>query len=144
MEESLEPLSVSQVIEAPDPDQIFKELSMRSGFEIYDRGLLCRASPLDGVLKIVVPVKLQERCLSLFHLQRIAGHPGSTKMYGQLRRSFEWPIMALDVARHVSSCPSCIKHSLKSKRKTTRIKLFPPNDPKEFISIDILGPLITS
>jgi transposase InsO family protein len=34
--------------------------------------------------------------------------------------------------------------SLKTKRKTTRMQLFPPNDPMEFIAMDILSRLATS
>ena len=109
-----------------------------------DRGVLCRISPLDGAIQIAIPTTLQDRCMGLFHLPRIAGHPGSTKMYSQMRRGFYWPRMAADIYHYVSKCPSCAKKLLRTKRKTTRMQLFPPNAPMEFIAMDILGPLTTT
>jgi transposase InsO family protein len=34
-----------------------------------------------------------------------------------------------------------VKKSLKVSRKTTRLQLFPPSAPMEFIAMDLLGPL---
>jgi Integrase zinc binding domain len=93
------------------------------------------------IVQIVVPTSYQERCIGLFHLPKIAGHPGNTKLYGQLRKLFYWPCMAGDISRYAASCPSCVNKSLRISRKTTRMKLFPPSASMEFAAMDILGPL---
>jgi Integrase core domain len=43
--------------------------------------------------------------------------------------------------RYLSVYPLCAKSRLKRNRRTTYLKLFPPSQPLEFISLDILGPL---
>jgi hypothetical protein len=138
---SLEPLAVSEISKCQEEDELCKALLTKHSIAEDDRGLLCRTSPLDGATQVVVPVSLRERCLGLFHLPKIAGHPGSTKMYSQMRKIFYWPHMAADITHYVASCPSCVKKSLKVSRKTTRLQLFPPSAPMEFIAMDLLGPL---
>jgi transposase InsO family protein len=140
-EVSLEPLRVSEIVAAQADDEMCKTLLSKNCFAVDDRGLVCRTSPLDGALQIVMPTEFQERCLSLCHLPKIAGHPGSTKMYTQMRKLFYWPRMAIDINRYVSSCPSCVKKSLRVSRKTMKLQLFPPSSPMEFIAMHILGPL---
>jgi Integrase core domain len=49
--------------------------------------------------------------------------------------------MAKDIYQFVASCPSCAKSRLKRNRRTNYLKLFPPSQPLEFISLYILGPL---
>jgi transposase InsO family protein len=140
----LEPLAVSEVISAQAEDELCKVLLQRGKIAEDYRGMLCRTSPLDGAVQILVPEKLREKCMGLFHLPRIAGHSGSSKMYEQMRRYLYWPRMSIDVANYVSNCPSCIKRSLRNSRKTTRLLLFPPSAPMEFVAMDILGPLTTT
>ena len=140
----MEPLRLTEVIDAQRGDDMCQTLLQKGHISEDDRGVLCRISPLDGAIQIAIPTILQDRCMGLFHLPRIAGHPGSTKMYSQMRRGFYWPRMAADIYHYVSKCPSCAKKSLRTKRKTTRMQLFPPNAPMEFIAMDILGPLTTT
>jgi Integrase zinc binding domain len=140
-EVSLEPLRVSEIVAAQAEDEICKTLLSKNCFAVDDRRLVCRTSPLNGALQIVMPTEFLERCLSLYHLPKIAGHPGSTKMYSRLRKMCYWPRMAIDINRYVSSCHSCVNKSLRVARKTMNLKLFPPSAPMEYIAIDILGPL---
>ena len=65
-------------------------------------------------------------------------------MYDQMRRVVNWPRMAADMSDYVSRCPSCAKKSLRVGRKTTKLSLFPPSSPMEFVAMDILGPLTTT
>ena len=62
-------------------------------------------------------------------------------MFKSLRRDFFWPSMSTDIGKFVLRCPSCTRKNLKSQRKTSVMKLFPPSRPLEFVAIDILGPL---
>jgi transposase InsO family protein len=62
-------------------------------------------------------------------------------MYSQLRKLFYWPSMAIDINRYVSSCPFCVKKSLRVARKTMKLQLLPLSAPMELIAMNILGSL---
>ena len=141
---TLEPLEIAELIDAQASDENCCAMVAKSSATEDERGLLVRTSPLDGSRQVVIPETLQGRCLALFHLPKVAGHTGSTKMYAQMRRVVYWPRMAADVSYYVSRCPSCAKKSLRVGRKTTKLSLFPPSAPMEFVAMDILGPLTTT
>jgi hypothetical protein len=43
------------------------------------------------------------------HKSRYSVHPGSDKMYQDLKEVYWWPIMKADIARYVSKCLTCAK-----------------------------------
>jgi hypothetical protein len=61
--------------------------------------------------KLVVPKKgaLKKKILNEAHTSRYSIHPGSTKMYHDLRQQFWWTRMKQKVARYVSECDTCWK-----------------------------------
>jgi hypothetical protein len=71
---------VSEIVAAQAEDEMCKNLLSKDCIAVDDRGLVCRTSPLDGAVQIVMPTSLQGICLSLYHLPKIAGHLGSTKI----------------------------------------------------------------
>jgi hypothetical protein len=101
--------------------------TMKRHFAMNDKGILVRLSPLTTLNA---------------HIPRLSAHPGGTRMYSTLRKSFYWLTMAKDIYKFVSNCPSCAKSRPKNKsRRRNYHKLFPPSQPLEFPSLDILGPL---
>jgi Integrase zinc binding domain len=76
--------------------------------------------------------------MTLGHYPKSAGHPGGDRLFRTVRRKFYWPSMAADCKSFVSRCPSCAAKRLKSQKKTSFMKLSPPNAPLEFVGIDIL------
>ena len=50
---------------------------------------------------------LRELVLSEAHRSRLSVHPGSTKMYNDLKRQYWWCGMKRDVAQFVSKCMVC-------------------------------------
>ncbi|BAT83244.1 hypothetical protein VIGAN_04036200, partial [Vigna angularis var. angularis] len=50
------------------------------------------------------------------HHSRLSIHPGMTKMYQDLRKSFWWPGMKSDVARFVTSCLTCQRAKAEHQR----------------------------
>jgi hypothetical protein len=52
---------------------------------------------------------LKKRILDEAHTSRYSIHPGSTKMYHDLRKQFWWTRMKREVARFVSECDTCRK-----------------------------------
>jgi hypothetical protein len=67
----------------------------------------------EGVLwfndRIVVPKdhKLRKQILDEAHLSKFSMHPGSTKMYQDLKQNFWWTRMKREIARYVSECDIC-------------------------------------
>jgi hypothetical protein len=58
---------------------------------------------------MVVPKKeaLKKKILDEVHTTRYSIHPGSTKMYNNLRQQFWWTRMKCEVAHYVSKCDTC-------------------------------------
>jgi hypothetical protein len=56
--------------------------------------------------RIVVPKnhQLREQILDEAHLSKFSIHPGSTKMYQDLRQNFWWTRMKREIAKYVSEC----------------------------------------
>jgi hypothetical protein len=59
--------------------------------------------------RIVVPKdhQLRKQILDEAHLSKFSMHPGSTKMYQDLRQNFWWTRMKREIARYVSECEIC-------------------------------------
>jgi hypothetical protein len=75
-----------------------------------DPKITCFREDVEGTLwfkeRLVVPSKeaLKKKILSEAHTLSYAIHPGSTKMYYDLRQQFWWMRMKRDAARYVSEC----------------------------------------
>jgi hypothetical protein len=52
---------------------------------------------------------LQKKIFDEAHTSRYPIHPGSTKMYHDLRQQFWWTRMKREAARYVSECDTCRK-----------------------------------
>jgi hypothetical protein len=59
--------------------------------------------------RLVVPVdpELQKEIFDEAHLSKFSIHPGSTKMYQDLRKNFWWSNMKVDIAKYVAECDTC-------------------------------------
>jgi hypothetical protein len=57
----------------------------------------------------VVPqdVELRQQILDEAHLSQHSIHPGSTKMYQDLKKHYWWTKMKIEVARYVAKCETC-------------------------------------
>ncbi|XP_072093104.1 transposon Tf2-1 polyprotein isoform X4 [Arachis hypogaea] len=68
--------------------------------------------------RIIVPDigDLRQRILKEAHKSGFSIHPGSTKMYQDLKTMFWWPGMKNDVALHVSKCLTCQKVKIEHQR----------------------------
>jgi hypothetical protein len=79
---------------------------MREG----DPKVACFHEDAEGTLwfkeRLVVPRReaLKKKILGEAHTSRYSIHPGSTKMYHDLRQQFWWTRMKREVARYVSEC----------------------------------------
>jgi hypothetical protein len=80
-----------------------------------DPKVACFHEDAEGTLwfkeRLVVPRKeaLKKKILDEAHTLRYSIHPGSTKMYHDLRQQFWWTRMKREVARYISQCDTCRK-----------------------------------
>jgi hypothetical protein len=84
---------------------------MREG----DPNVACFHEDAKGTLwfkeRLVVPRReaLKKKILDEAHTLRYSIHPGSTKMYHDLRQQFWWARMKREAARYVFECDTCQK-----------------------------------
>jgi hypothetical protein len=59
--------------------------------------------------RIVVPKneEIRQQILDEAHLSRYSIHPGSTKMYQDLKQHYWWTKMKIEIARYVARCDTC-------------------------------------
>jgi hypothetical protein len=73
----------------------------------------CFHTDHQGVLwfnnRIVVPKdhQIRKQILDEAHLSKFSIHPGSTKIYQDLRQNFWWTRMKREIAKYVSECDTC-------------------------------------
>jgi hypothetical protein len=73
----------------------------------------CFRKDNQGVLwfkdRIVVPkdAELHQQILDEAHLSRYSIHPGSTKMYQDLKQHYWWTKIKIEIARYVAKCDTC-------------------------------------
>jgi hypothetical protein len=71
----------------------------------------CFRQDNKGVLwfgdRLVVPNELRKKILDEAHLSKFFMHPGSNKMYHDLRSLYWWTRMKREIAKYVSKCDTC-------------------------------------
>jgi hypothetical protein len=91
--------------------------------------------------RIIVPKdhKLRKLILDEAHLSKFSMHPGSMKMYQDLKQDFWWTRMKREIAKYVSECDICQRVKA-SHLKTTGIlqPLSIPSWKWEDISMDFI------
>ena len=107
-------------------------------------GLLYCGSVVNQSLpnRWIVPASLRQRVCMLHHFARLSGHPGITRMTQTVSRSWYWPTLGKDCVATVRSCPNCAAQRLKrGPKRSTPLRIFPPDNPLEFLAMDVLGAL---
>jgi hypothetical protein len=93
--------------------------------------------------RIVVPkdAKVRQQILDEAHLSRYFIHPGSTKMYQDLKQNYWWTKMKIEIARHVARCDTCRRVKVVHMKTAGPLQSLPiPTWKCEDISMDfILG-----
>jgi hypothetical protein len=64
--------------------------------------------------RLVVPIdpEIRKTILDEAHMSKFSIHPGSTKMYQDLKQNFWWSNMKVDIAKYVAECDTC--HRMKA------------------------------
>jgi hypothetical protein len=97
----------------------------------------CFHTDHQGVLwfddRIIVPKdhQLRKQILDEAHLSKFSIHPGSTKMYQDLRQNFWWTRMKREIAKYVSKCDTC------QRVKASHLKAFGNGKTLVWISLSV-------
>jgi hypothetical protein len=91
--------------------------------------------------RLVVPVdpEIKKIILDEAHKSKFSIHPGSTKMYQDLKRNFWWSNMKVDIAKYVAECDAC--HRMKASHLKSAGVLQPLSIPMwkwDDISMDFI------
>jgi hypothetical protein len=105
----LESVILQRIIDAQKDDEGMKHIreKIRAGtakcFKEDDQGVIWFNN------RIVVPKneELRQQILDEAHLSRYSIHPGSTKMYHDLKQHYWWTKMKIEIARYVAKCDAC-------------------------------------
>ena len=97
--------------------------------------------------RVYVPdsITLQEEIITKHHDSELVSHPGYTKTYELITRTYWWPRILEDIKQYVARCERC--QATKPNRQPKRNYLHPnevPQNPWEIVSIDLIGPLLES
>jgi hypothetical protein len=110
---TLTPVLRGEIIAAQRNDERMGHIKRR--MQEGDPKITCFREDAKGVLwfkdRLVVPKKaiLKKKILNAAHTSRYSIHPGSTKMYHELRQQFWWTRMKHETSRYVSECDTCRK-----------------------------------
>ncbi|WVZ63289.1 hypothetical protein U9M48_012931 [Paspalum notatum var. saurae] len=105
----LEPTIKDQIIAAQKQDKGMPHIRD----EINDKKKACFKLDEEGVLwfknRLVVPkdMELRKKILDEAHTSMFTLHPGSNKMYQDLKQKFWWTRMKREIAKYVSECDVC-------------------------------------
>ena len=105
----LVPTLREQIIAAQRNDKGISHIKRR----LEDGEALCFKQDQDGVVwfknRLVVPKDqgLRAKILDEAHHSRFSIHPGSTKMYQDLKQRFWWTTMKREIARYIAECDVC-------------------------------------
>src|SRR5580765_777218 len=117
------------------------ELGKAPDFEIGDDGILrCKG-------RVCVPndPELRRLILEEGHRSRLSMHPGSTKMYQDLKQNFWWPGMKRQVAEFVAACLTCQKAKVEHQRPAGMLQsLDVPEWKWDSVSMDFVVALPTT
>jgi hypothetical protein len=108
---TLRPTLRGEIIAAQKNDAGMARIKRR--IQEGDPKVACFHEDAEGTLwfkdRLVVPRKeaLKRKILDEEHKSRYSIHPGSTKMYHDVRQQFWWTRMKHERARYVSECDTC-------------------------------------
>ncbi|GJQ90678.1 putative nucleotidyltransferase, ribonuclease H [Tanacetum coccineum] len=112
----VEPNLISQIKTAQKDDgeiwAIIQNIDQQTEFRVDDDGILWQGT------KLCVPEDptLREALMTEAHSSPFSIHPGSTKMYHDLKQHFWWSGMKRDVATFVSKCLICQQVKIEHQR----------------------------
>jgi hypothetical protein len=140
---AVEPILQDSIIRAQLHDKGVKIIKQQlaQGEEKYK----CFQEDPKGILwfneRMVVPknYQLRKQIMDEAHLSKFAVHPGSAKMYQDLKQNFWWTHMKREIAKYVSECDVCQRVKANHLRISGTLQPLPiPSWKWEDISMDFI------
>jgi hypothetical protein len=102
----------SQIKQAQDKDEVLQSQKDQKDFSMTNDGIILYQE------RICIPnnIDLKNKILEEVHKSKYTVHPGSTKMYQDLRKNYWWPGMKKDVAIYVAKCLTCQKVKIEHQK----------------------------
>ncbi|KAI3825389.1 hypothetical protein L1987_06872 [Smallanthus sonchifolius] len=86
--------------------------------------------------------ELRTKILDEAHKSRYSIHPGTNKMYQDLRKEYRWPGMKHEVTKYVSKCLTCLQVKAEHQKPYGKIQpLYIPEWKWEHITMDFITKL---
>ena len=125
----------------------FIEEEVREAIERQEEGWRKDGKALLWRERVYVPdsITLREEIITKHYDSKLVGHPGYTKTYELITRTYWWPRMLEDIKQYVAGCERC--QATKPNQQPKRNYLHPnkvPQNPWEIVSISLIGPLLES
>ena len=110
-------------------------LRIRKQFQLK-QGILYRKTQVNdrARLQLVLPLAYIPQAMAGCHDQ--VGHLGQDRVLELLRDRFYWPVMHMDVASYINSCPRCIRR--KTQPDTASLHNIEATQPLELIHLEYL------
>jgi hypothetical protein len=137
----LESTLVNQIVKAQKADARIANIKAHMAvdpttcFQLDDKGILWFKN------RLVVPKvsKLRQQILDESHTSWYSIHPGSNKMYQDLKHRFWWTKMKIEIARYVARCDVCQRVKAVHLKSTGPLQSLPISEGKwEDISMDFI------
>jgi hypothetical protein len=128
---TIQPMLTDRIKVAQEKDPELKELREKAsqgeahGFNVASNGLL-RTN--DSRMVLPKDDKLRTEILEEAHKTQYTVHPGSTKMYQDLKKIYWWSGMKRDIAEYVARCATC--QQVKAKHQQPAGPLQPLSIPE--------------
>jgi len=104
-------------------------------------GVLYRKRPTIGTHQLILPARLREKVIEMYHSTVVSGHMGVKATKSRLSRAFHWFQMKIDVQCFTLKCEVC--EADRKPKKTPRAPMghVKAGEPWDVLAIDFLGPL---
>ena len=88
----------------------------------------------------IVPQKLKEEMLVMYHDSLIGGHMGRDKTVERMRQKVYWYGMPTDVKVHVATCDACSRNKRQKTNPRAPLQSYQAGYPNYRVHLDVLGP----
>ncbi|KAI3684905.1 hypothetical protein L6452_34133 [Arctium lappa] len=96
----------------PDKANVVANALSRKNYGSEVKVTLTRIGVISSLVEDIKVPKIgrnRELLLAEAHKSKYSIHPGSTKMYRDLKLRYWWSVMKLDVANYVERCVTCLQ-----------------------------------
>lgn len=138
MDAGREPTQAIVHLSSPATRQMWRH---RAQLEVIDRVLFYVWQESSNTRQLfVVPQKLKEEVLAMFHDSLVGGHMGRDKTLEKLRQRVYWYGMSTDVKVHVATCDTCNRNKRQTANPKAPLQSYQAGYPNYRVHLDILGP----